>query len=78
MKLKQPDTYKEILVIDGIAYPKDEKGEVDVPDNNVHAGLYGFGFHRVEEVAQPQVNDVVQPQVNDVVVEAVEPIKKTK
>jgi len=54
MKLKQPDTYKDILTIDGVEYPS-VNGFVEVPDSKVHDGLYGFGFHRVEDVVVADV-----------------------
>ena len=56
MKFKVPDTFTgSIIDSDGEFYIKGVDGTVDIPDDKVHDGFYGYGFERVEVVAQEKV-----------------------
>lgn len=47
MKLNQPKSFEGTVNIDGVQYKPDAKGVVDIPDDKVHDGLYGWGFTAV-------------------------------
>jgi hypothetical protein len=45
---KVPATFTgKITDSDGAEYQKDASGNVTIPDDKVHDGLYGWGFSRV-------------------------------